>query len=307
MNLIHTYGSHQACGDSLTTQFSWLNKLLQISSATDTSTHMLLAHSRCKAMSHKLGPLMTDGKSEDWNFWQVQRKEGGNLRLVMDDTGVEMKPGLQKPHKQGGIPIPCKPDSFLQSALKSHQLRNGPNNLGWGSMPVISICLSMTKVNTQLKYFSTDHFLLFSPSPCSKPPQKFSFKKLFAAKLKLRLLEEMKPPPFQLQHLEQLRLLFETEDFQFTCCQRRFAEDNSLLTCPISNIDGGCSSLLLQWRAHHFSSHYYWNGFMQRCLTLKWKGWSMRYFLLTCQSSSVGASRPKYAVSRTLNSAEIWG
>lgn len=70
-------------------------------------------------------------------------------------------------------------------------------------MPVIWICLSMTKVNAQLKYFYADHFLLFSPSCCSKPPQKFSFKKLFAAKLKLmRLLEEMKPPPFQLQHLE---------------------------------------------------------------------------------------------------------
>lgn len=54
----------------------------------------------------------------------------GNIRLVIDDTGVEMKPGLQKPDKQGGIPTAYKPDSFLQSAPKSHQLQNGPNNLG---------------------------------------------------------------------------------------------------------------------------------------------------------------------------------
>lgn len=173
MNLIHTYGSHQARRDSLHSQFSWLNKLLQIGSAPDTSRHTLLAHSRCKVMSHKLGPLMTDTKSEDWNFWQVQRKEGGNLRLVVDDMGVEMKPGLQTPHKQGGIPIPYKPDSSLRSAWKSHQLRNRPNNLGWGTMPAIWICLSRTKVNAQLKYFSADHFLPFSPSCCSKPPQKF--------------------------------------------------------------------------------------------------------------------------------------
>lgn len=39
----------------------------------------------------------------------------GNLRLVIDDTGAEMKPGLQNLHKQGGIPIPNKPDSFLVS------------------------------------------------------------------------------------------------------------------------------------------------------------------------------------------------
>lgn len=60
----------------------------------------------------------------------------------------------------------------------------------------------------------------------------------------MRLLEEMKLPPFQLQHLDAQTTL-ETEDFQITCCQRS-AEDNSLLVCPVSNIDGGCSSLLLQ-------------------------------------------------------------
>lgn len=77
-------------------------------------------------MSHNLGPLVTDRKSEDWNC----KGKGGNLRLVVYDMAVEMKPGLQKPHKQGGIPVPYKPDSFSQSAPKSHQFRNGPNNLG---------------------------------------------------------------------------------------------------------------------------------------------------------------------------------
>lgn len=58
--------------------------------------------------------------------------------------------------------------TFLQSAPKSHQLRNGLNNLGWGTKPAIWICLSMTKVNAQNKYFSVDHFLLFSSSCCSR-------------------------------------------------------------------------------------------------------------------------------------------
>lgn len=88
---------------------------------------MSLVHSRCEVMSHELKPPMTDRKSEDVNFWKMQMK--GNLRLVIDDTGVEMKPGLQNLQKQGGIPIPCKPDSFLQSAPKSHQLWNRPNKL----------------------------------------------------------------------------------------------------------------------------------------------------------------------------------
>jgi len=61
----------------------------------------------------------------------------------------------------------------------------------------------MSKENAQLKYFSTDHFLVFLPSCCSNPPQKFSSKKLFAAKLKLmRLLAEIKPLPLQPQHLQ---------------------------------------------------------------------------------------------------------
>lgn len=147
--------SHQACRDRLTIPFSWLNKLMQLSWAIhpNTCTHMPLAHSRGEVMSHEPEQPVTHRKPEDWNFLQMQIKE----RKFKTDTGAEMKPGLQNLHQQGGSPIPYKPDSYSQ-----HQsyitLGMDQKNLGWGTMPAIWICLSMT-----------------SPSCCSKTSSEVLF------------------------------------------------------------------------------------------------------------------------------------
>lgn len=205
-----------------------------------------------------------------------------------------MKPGLQQTRKQGGVPVPCKPGCSLQSAPKSHQLRNGLNNLGWGTMPAIWICLSMSKENTQLKYLSADHFLVFSPSCCSKPPLKFSFKKLCAAKLKLmRLLEEIKLFPFQPQHLEAQTALWEFSVHLLPkkICWGQQPFPPAQLATEMVGVHLRC------FNEGHFSSHYRWNGFTWRGLTPKRKGWATYCCPLTCQSSSDGASRPRHAKS----------
>lgn len=117
--------SHQACRDSLTIPFSWLNKLLQ----TSPATHPICAHT-CPWLTADVSWCHMSSNHQ-WQTENLQTEisykctwKKGNLRLVIDDTGAEMKPGLQHLHKQGGIPIPYKPDS--QSALNSHQLWNGP-------------------------------------------------------------------------------------------------------------------------------------------------------------------------------------
>lgn len=135
---------------------------------------------------------------------------------------------------EGGIPIEQTSDSSLQSAAKSHQLRNGLNNLDGGMTPAIWICLSLTRANAQLKDSSADHPLF---SSChSKPPQHFSFKKAFAAKFKLlRLLEGMKPSSSQLQHLGAQTPLWYQRRSGTRC--RRSAEDKCppcpLRACPV--------------------------------------------------------------------------
>lgn len=70
-------------------------------------------------------------------------------------------------------------------------------------------------------------FALVGPLPpaAAKPPQKFSFKKLFAAKIKASETSQGDETAcFNFSTLR-LRLFLETEDLQCTCCQRRFAED----------------------------------------------------------------------------------
>lgn len=114
-------------------------------------------------------------------------------------------------------------------------------------------------------------FALVGPLPpaAAKPPQKFSFKKLFAAKIKASEIsqgDETAPVSTSASWGSDCSL-------KLRICNAHAAKEDllrikSLLICPVSNMDGGCSSLLFQWRAHHCSSRYHQNGSVQRCLTL---------------------------------------
>lgn len=96
-----------------------------------------------------------------------------------------MKLGLQNLDKQGGIPIPNKPGCFLVST--KNQLKNGPKQ-PW-----------LRHSASNLDLLEYDLSLLLQQNLLRSPLLRNSL--LQELKL-MRLLKEMKPPPFQLQHLE---------------------------------------------------------------------------------------------------------
>lgn len=149
-------------------------------------------------------------------------------------------------------------------------------------------------------------FALVGPLPpaAAKPPQKFSFKKLFAAKIKAS----------EISQGDETAPVSTSASWGSDCslkpriCNAHAAKEDLLRIRASSSVQSATWMVgvhLCCFSEEHITAAHITTK-MGLCRDV-WH-WCRRarahYFLLTCQSSSPAASRPRY---ESLNSAKIWG